>query len=276
MNTPRAGERLPLAKAMLAWCDPALIDAVKAAERRFIPFHLNDFYQRTGGVLFRLLPDAEVRDPQTEGSWPSSPSYTWLTAAWEAVERDFRHRLTTEIYLMGVQIAPQPETESRPIPQAWASDASLDLARSALGFAGRRYVAVTASKEPPAETPSSASIIGVDQGSSRPITPDNVCDLSDDEIMLVLEELARRVVEEEDAPLLMPSRISFAPILRRRLHWEASQGSLRSTLGAQAKVLETWLREKVTSHQTPTAKSIENNIRDDYNAMKPRSNAMKP
>ncbi len=265
MDDVEAAEDLALVDAVLHWTDPRLLAAVKDAERRYIPHHLNEFYRMTGGFRFRILSDTEVKEPSPEG-WMSGPSYDWLIAAWSSLESDFRQRISNEIYLSGVQVAPSPEMARTQIPQAWASDATFTVGRGVIEVAGRRYVSVKASRSAPdlAETVERALAIS---NSLPPITEANVRALSDEEVLLLLEDHGKRVVENA-SPLIQPSRVSFGPILLQRLRWRAEKGELCETLAAECAELTAWLKTKIVHHQIPTAKAAEEPLREAYRRLK--------
>jgi hypothetical protein len=266
MDNVEAAEDLTLIDAVLRWTNPQLLEAVKGAERLYIAHHLNEFYRQMGGFRFRILSDAQVMKPSRDG-WMGGPSYEWLIAAWNDLESDFRRRLSTDIYLYGVQIAPSPETAQKPIPQAWASDAKFDLGRSAVEVVGRRYASVRASRKAPDLTEAAAPVQAVST-SLPPITETSVRALMDDEVLLLLEEHGRRVVETDAGPFIQPSRVSFGPILLRRMHWRAENDQLCETLTAECTELIRWLKTKIEHHQIPTAKAAEEPLREAYRRLK--------
>jgi hypothetical protein len=270
MSKKKSSDSLPLAKALLAWCDPALIDALQKAEQRYIPHELNQFYRATGGIRIRLLPDAEVRVPGS--GLVGGPSPEWLIAAWNAVEADFRQRLTTEIHLTGVQVAPSPETEPTSIPQAWASDAALDLTRSTLEFAGRRYAAVTASKERPTDFASDHRQRSGAKLRTKRQTVADIDALDDDTLLAILEAHARRVINSPDAKLIAPGKISLMPIVRRKMVARADTGDLMTSLAAESRFLARWIAEKVQHYSTPSEGTIRKVLGKDYEFEKARSN----
>jgi len=253
-----------LLEALLAWANPALIDEVKRHERRRTTYSMKRYHRPA------LLPDAQHLDPE-ELRWSSGGDTRLLDAAWEALERDFSARIIrAEIYLQGVQVAPELETVHRPIPGVWASDCHFNFEDSTIGVQRCRYTAVRASRTPPAE-------VAVSRNGPAPstITSENVRRLTDDEVFTLLEDYARRVVEEPYA-LLLPSRISFMPMIARKMRFRAEAGELRDTLADEARDLELWIAERAPSHQSPAADSIENAMRVEYRTLKAQSKGMKP
>ena len=278
MDNVEAAEDPELADAVLRWTDPRLLDAVKAAERLYIPHQLNEFYRMTDGFCFRLLSDAEVGEPGRD-SWMGRTSHEWLVAAWNALKSDFCRRLSTNIYLFGVQMAPTLETERRPIPQAWASDAKFDIPRGTIEVVGRRYVSVRASRIPPpvdmSQETAAAALVGREAGPARrqPITQDTIVALSDDEILLLLEEHAKRVINSPDAKLVEPGKISLIPIVRRKMVDRATRGELLPSLAAEALFLARWIAGKVEHFSTPSEGTISKVLGKDYLIEKARSKA---
>ena len=266
MDDVETPETLPLSDAILRWTDTALVEAVRAAERRYIPHQLNEFYRRAGGFRFRILVDSEVSEPGDQG-WMGRPSYEWLIAAWNDLERGFRKRLITSIYLAGVQIKRVPQLEKRAIPQAWASAGEIDNSRGTVSMGDIKFAAVTATRNVLKVTEVDVSA-AVASNIMPPITEANVRALSDEEVLRLLEDHGRRVVEKDAGPLIQPSRVSFGPILLRRMRWRAESGELCGTLAAECAQLTEWLKTKISHHQIPTAKAAEEPLREAYRLLK--------
>ena len=278
MDDVKTAESLALVDAVLRWTDPALLRAVQAAERSYIPHHLHEFYRMTKGFRFQILADAEVREPDREG-WMGGPSYEVLIAAWNGLESNFRQCVSTDVYLSGVQMAPSPETVPKPIPQAWASDAKFDLKRGVIEVAGRRYASVRVSRNPPltetCQEAAAAALVRREAGpaSRQPITADNIAELSDDEILLLLEEHAKRVISSPGAKLIAPGKITLIPIIRRKLVARADAGDIMTTKGAECRYLARWIAEKVEHFATPKEGTISKMLGKDYELEKARANA---
>jgi len=269
-----ADAKLPLAQAITRWSSADLVKAVMEAEQRYIPHHLNEFYRQAGGVRRRLLRDAEVQQPGKD-NWMGRPSYEWLTVAWMDLEADFRERLASSIFLDGVKIEPEPEVESRPIPQAWASAAKIEVSNGTVTLGKMRYSGVKASLKPQEQEQETATLgdaaaatCNVSPTELPPITEANMRSLTDEELLLLLEEHGRRVVQTSAMPLIQPSRVSFGPILIKRMQWNADQGLLASTFAGECAILVAWLRSKIEHHQIPTKRGVEEPLREEYRRLK--------
>ena len=260
------GTLLPLSEAVLTWCAPQLVEEIRKHERRCSRHDLISWRWP------RLVPDAELRQP-TGDDWMAggSSSAPALRDAWANLENECRRLMRAgEIYLSGVPVKPELTTETQLIPAAWASELKFDLIADAILLPGRKFANVLASKQPP---------VVIAGGLARPsgrlplITPENLRELSDEEVFLIVEDHARRVVESPSANL-SPGKLSFMPIIIRKLRFRADHGELLETLAAEARALEAWIKGKVPSHQTPTVGTIENFIRIEYASKKAQSKAM--
>jgi hypothetical protein len=191
-----------------------------------------------------------------------------LKHAWTFLIEDFQSRIQNgEIFLTGVQIYPDPQELRRPIPGCWASEFAFDFFKHMVNIGSRfRYVAVRGSTVPPAPCVPSPDV---------EVTPEMVRGLSDDTILELLEEHAKRVVEN-DAKLIAPGKISLIPILRRKMLRRAATKDLEPTLAAEMNSLAAWISSKIKSHPVPTTKSLENALRRDYRACKTQSKGIKP
>ena len=267
MECADEAEHLALFEAMVQWCDPAIVERIRVEERNNIPFHLHQF------PAPKLLPEAEWLQPKS-GAWSTGGELALLFAAWRDLERDFLRRVERgELYLEGVLSIDDANAQPEAIPNFWAAELTIDTIRNAVTRGERRYLAVTVSRRPSPWAP----LEGRTEPVAAPrtaITSASVRELSDDEVLLLLEDHARRVVED-NADLIAPAKISLMPIIRRRMEYRAANGGLASSLAAECRVLADWIGDKVRSHQTPTANSIENSLRKDYAALKARSNGMK-
>jgi hypothetical protein len=144
-----------------------------------------------------------------------------------------------------------------------------DLRANAVRRDSRTYLAVRAAKDPPPGSPGQRNEIQPAASEPPgPITPQTAAALTDDEVFALLDEYARRVAEDEDSSLKLPVKVSFIPILRRRLRWRFENGENAPTLAADAAALEEWIKTKVDGHQTPSARHIENELRGDHRRLK--------
>jgi hypothetical protein len=77
-------------------------------------------------------------------------------------------------------------------------------------------------------------------------------------------------VEFDEFQALDPgiTKVSFMPIILRKMRARAEAGAMFDTLSAEAAELERWIQDKAPSHQTPTAGAIENALRIEYKRLK--------
>jgi hypothetical protein len=134
-----------------------------------------------------------------------------------------------------------------------------------------RFGSVTVSRTRPAAAPDPAMVAA---GLSRAeITAANVRDLTDNEVLVLLEDHARRVIEGPDAPLIAPGKISLLPIIRGKMQHRAERGELLPTLSAESRWLADWIASKLAWHQLPTSLTIGRALGGEYAVLKTRSNA---
>ena len=191
------GQSLSLRDALITWSSPAAIRAVEEAERRYLPFHLNEFYNANAGRIYvRLLPDEDVAKP-SESGWMGGPSPEWLQTAWRALNADFRSRLASSIFLSGVEVQPTLTEVRVPIPQAWTADGRIDVLGGTLAIGDKRFASVLASLQPLRQTTELGNQLGAPvheakqaqttgRGPGRPPFPE------EDMIALAVERLTTR------------------------------------------------------------------------------------
>ena len=112
----KSDQWLPLLDAMIAWCDPVLVGAVKGRERRCTFESLRGFSRP---ALLPKVVHASSINYHSDVADELQP----LAEAWFALERDFCDRVIRgEISIQGVQIAPELETEHPGREIAWEID----------------------------------------------------------------------------------------------------------------------------------------------------------
>jgi hypothetical protein len=260
---------LSLARAVAHWCDGGL---------RVVHLMTGLAAKEAAAVRYRkrLFQPAGAQDDAGDASTCDDQRH------FEEAERklldDFRRRIERgEVALRGFQTRPAPLTTTTLIPGCWATDFVFDLKVDAIDFHDQRYVGVRAFDGAAQDTSSDGSGVGaaaagpfqLDRLGRYVIEPQHVASLSDETVLTLLEDHARRVVEEEAGPLLLPSKISFAPILLRQMRWRAGRGEGVRPLQAECVALVAWLRSKVPSHQTPTPKSMTDAMRSEYRRLHP-------
>jgi hypothetical protein len=144
MAEPTPGDPIPLSDALVRWTNPALVAAVRAEERRHLPYHLGEFY-RLSAARLRLSPDADLRKPSPGAGWAGPPDMGGLLSAWRALERDLRVRLVHgEFHLLGVRAAPVRDEDRSPLPGLWAADFEFDFYAERVGVDRHAWTAVVA------------------------------------------------------------------------------------------------------------------------------------
>ena len=260
-------EGQPLKDALMARAEPALVDHVRRCEERHTPFELREFYRLHSGRIRLTEPD-EGSAPRHTGWVGGPPDYGRLIEAWRRLEADFRRLLTSGVVVTGVQTRPQPLSGRQTIEAAWAADGDLDLEGNAIGVAGARFADVRISDIAPHR-----GVVEAPRASEMPlITSENVRELGDDEVLILLEDHARRVVER-DGPMMAPGKISLMPIVKGKMVHRAEHGQLLEKLSYEAEWLAEWIASKVVLHQVPTAATIRKVLASDYAMLKARSTA---
>lgn len=263
-------EHLSMLQAVIRWCDQRRVARVRDEERERTAFELHQF------AMPKLTHESEWSQPSSM-SWAAETNFLLLTAAWDELLRDFRARIEQgELYLEGVLSSDDPHTEPEAIPNRWAAELTFDLGANVVERNAAKYLAVTVSKTPsPWTAVQHPGPAAARTPSQHPLTGEAMRALTDDEVLDLLEENARRVVEH-DARLLKPGRIVLTPIIHRKMVHRASTGMLEEQLTDEAAFLARWIADRLPSHHTPQAGTIENTLRKQYAALKARSKATKP
>ena len=262
--TARAG--LSLKKAIVEYCDPVFIGRVRIWERLQTTQELRD-----AELLFS--DELQKRSDEYKGpSWDEYQSHTYRE--WrKTLEKNFRQRIIDGVFVLyGIQTKPTRMTERSLIPGAWAADCRFNFRDDVLWvdkFVFHDVAALPAPLANPASAPQAPSSVST-------ITQEGVQHLTDEEVLLLLEDHARRVVEHPDAKLVEPGKISLMPIIRRKMLHRAEGSLTRETLAAEAAELAEWIATKVPSHHVPQASTIANVLRSEYRSLGPRSKAIMP
>ena len=249
-------------------------------ERDYSPADLAYFTSMTGRP--RLSAESELRQPGAHEGMIGTPDYGMLIAAHAELVQDFRDRMTrSEFHLRGVQTRPTLTAEARNIAGVWAAECEFDFRGNCVTVASKRFVAVAASRELAADALDDSSraaafaLPGSNVSAWAP-TPTDVADLSDEIILALLKEHARRVIESPGPKMMARIKDVLQPLIVRRLERRAAQGLLAAMLAEEARQLQSWIGEVASWHPIPKSQTVENNIRDAYNALKARSHTTIP
>jgi hypothetical protein len=261
MSTDSLVSDLPLAEALVAWSDPALVDAVRTRERQFTP------YEMAGFLGARLCADAELTTPSSTRWMMGPPDHTLLYAAWDALERDFRRRMTQgEFYLSGVQTEPELTIAPRPVPGAWAADCRFNYEKDVVEVHTLHFCAVQASRQPPDPALYSLGTGEVSTGScnAQPmgnrLTADQVVHLDPDVVVALLEQHAEHVRTGLRVNLAPPGKASVIALAATMMERRARDGLLRSTMMQEATWLAGWLAQVAPSYDAPGEKTLQNKL----------------
>jgi hypothetical protein len=272
---------LPLRQAILTWCKPDLVAAVRREEVRLTE------HEHAGLDLPLLCDVSELAVPHRDGWMAGHASHTALRGAWDRLFNDLRRKVEGgELFLEGVRLAPEHATTPEEISSSWAADMKFDLDRNTVQVGQARFGAITVSTRPSpwqtaVETPFAQSLAApapsraarvANRDAPERLTVDQVASLSDDVILVLLEEHARRVIDTPDAKLIAPGKISLMPIIRRKMLKRANDGELLSTLAAEGLFLAEWIAGKVEHHQVPSQNTITKVLGREYGAARARSN----
>ena len=273
MTDAHEPNELPLSDALIRWTDPRLVAAVCADERRHPAPSLQQFY-RTMKELLQICSDADLDHTSDDRDRGRQPDTLGLLNAWRALERDLRQRIERGVlHLRGVRVAPARERHRSVIESLWAAEFEFDFHVGRIRVGDAAYVGVVAVRGPAPDEVDVANVTP-SPNSKAPvitqITQTTVRDLSDEEVLLLLEEHARRVVANETYKTLDPgiTKVTFMPLILRKMRARAAAGELLDTMRAEAAALATWIQQKAPSYQTPTAGTIENSLRNEYRHLK--------
>jgi hypothetical protein len=255
---------ISLREAIISWCDETTVNQLLKAETYFTAIELRGMGRYHFGAAQGLIAKGNVID--------YSAAHKALKHAWENLLENFRRCIQLgQIYLRGAQTRPERQDLLSPIPNVWAQDFKFDFYKDEVTIGLKyRYIGVIASRFPPADKlphPGGSNL------AAATVTPEMVAALSDEMILALLEEYARRVVKN-DAKLTVQAKISFVPIVRQKMRYRTSKAELKDTLQAEMSWLVAWLTERVPSHQVPTPKSLANALRNDYASCKAQSKGM--
>lgn len=257
---------LPLSAAVLKWSAPTLVEDVRRHERLCSRYQLNQWRWP------RLVLDDELRQP-TGTDWMAggSSALPELRNAWEKIENEFRRLVRAgELHLSGVLVKPELTTEPQLIPGAWASELKFDLIGDAAMLPPRKFANVVVSRHSPA-----AIVVSPERpsGAIPPITQENLRDLTDEEVLLLLNDHADRVIKS-GGMLIPPGKVTLLPIIRSKMRDRSAQGDLLEGISVESVWLSNWIKERVGDNiATPTAKTIGKVLGSEYALLKPRSNA---
>ena len=254
---------LKLLNALVQWCNPALVDAVRIAERGYTMHDLVTYPQP------KLTPPDEWRQPSGQ-DWMVQTIFTGLNWAWRALHADFRQQVEDcALFMEGVEVTDTYDQESQILSGTFAAEYVFDFELNTVRLGKKRYVAITVSRKAPLWSTVEARV----QQPRDLLRPLDIAALTDDEVLLLLEEHAKRVISGPDAKLIAPGKISLIPIVRGMMRYRAEAGQMLDRQMQEAQWLAGWIRSKVTSHQVPTASTISKVLGKEYALLRTRYSA---
>ncbi|MBR0648735.1 hypothetical protein GXW78_03620 [Roseomonas terrae] len=270
---------LPLREALLQWCFPERVEDVQEFEVYFLSQELATFgWPNLGGASNRGQPVPLEHISREEAQ-------THLDNAWRALLLNFRQLLERRrIYLWGVQSRPTRGQEPVHIAGHWAADFNFDVLANTIEMGDQRFVSVRATDVLP-PTSDAPVLVAATQAAPTPnpftvgidgrivLATADVGLLSCEVIAALLEEHARRVVEEHGIKLLGSGVVSLAPLVRRKFEHRVANGETMDRVGHEAQWLSDWAREVAPSYHRISQSTVESAIRVRYAELKPRSNS---
>lgn len=256
---------LRIDQALRQFCDPELVAAVRSAEGNYSEITLRVFgHPNLGGAR------APRPGDNLTGSSTSQRHHAEYMFAWNAMMADFRNKLVQEdLFLLGVSVLPTRDTTFSLIPGVWAADYEIDFETEVVSVGANRYLAVRCTPVRP--------MLAVNSPSNAPAesprrTAAGIGELTDEEILELLEEHARRVIAGPDSKLIAPGKISMMPLIAGKLRHRAERGELLATQAAEMLWLYNWVKSKVDLHYVPKPGAIKRVLGKQYEALKVRSN----
>jgi hypothetical protein len=261
-----APDERSLQDGLIGWCDPNLRVTFLSARRNY-----GEFRRGIEIELDTSFPRSEPFAAGLRDLWNDQEQrlHSDIDRAAEALVNDLRSRLERrELFLHGYRLIDEECPTRFQLPGHRAIDFVFVIGRGSVTIGDERYTGVLVSREilaplapKAAPSPPQQSVVALG----------DVATMADDVLMELLEEHGRRVVSNLEHPLIQPSKVSFGPILARRMEWRAKNGQLASTFAAECVALVEWLATKIVHHQIPTARGIHDPLRDLYRELKAES-----
>ena len=253
----------------MRYCFEERIEDVADCEQYFTSQQLAEFgYPHLEGTSNR-------GNPTPASAYDRGRFRLQLTTAWDQLLLDFVKRLEQgQFKLTGVQTTPTLEEQRRDIPSQWAIEFQIDALRDVIRHRKSKYVVVraeSANDQPAVDQPVVVAPAEPTKGRLPTITAENIRALTDDEVLVLLEDHARRVIEGPDGMLLPPGKTPLLPLARGKMRHRADHGELLPTLSAEAAWLHNWVTTKVTLIAVPSASTIGKVLGKEYSLLKARS-----
>lgn len=252
-------EELTLLNAVLKWCDPGLVEAVKSAERHQTQYKLQSFSRPT------LTPPNEwqslVRQEFLGGQDTSS-----LIAAWRILENHLRRKLEDDELFLAAVLSGAADAEPQRVSGAFAAEFIFDFNKSTIKQGKQTFLRVRVSQQ--AATVRDAIAPPV-------LSLDTVRHLDPDVVAALLELHAEHVCRDLRVALNQPGKASVLALAATKMRTRANVPELRPTLVEEAEWLEAWCAKVAPSYQALGAKTISNKLGALYRDLRPAAHAPK-
>lgn len=259
---PREPTSMPLHSALMRAASASAVRELEILEAELADAELEDLHVlRLTGIRYDPTL-ATRRHPEERRAIKRA-----IVRCFLGVVNEMRQQVENgDLHLSGVLIQPEARTQREPVPGVWAAAMQFDFHNNGIECLGRRYVSVRASSTPFSISAEGATVQEAPSRDGKALRPGDVPALDDETIFALLNEHAERVINSADAKLLdaFKIKVSFMPILRRKMEHRFDTGETLPTLGKETAALKDWIATKVPSHQVPTAKSIANAIGSRY------------
>ena len=262
MKAKPVPKRPTLLWALVEWCEPLLVEAVRVAERGLTGEQLLAMAQP------KLTSSDEWCNP-FQGDWMVSPHFVEFRLAWAALERDFRSQIEREVmFLEGVEFTETYDAGRQALRGAFAAEFKFDFDLNTIQLGKKRYTAVTVSRAPSPPEPAfgdsatTASQLGVDASTC------DVALLDPAFIAALLERHADLVCQDVGVSLLPANKVSAIALIATKMRHRARAGELSQTLAEEADWLARWGKTAAPSYAPVTPKTVKNRFGSLYRKLK--------
>lgn len=245
---------LPLAEALIEWSDPALVDAIRAEERKFS----EEMLEGSGRYTINSIRTRLKRPDRMRTSPFMRDSTRRLDAAWAKLFDVFRLRVErAELFLTGTNTLSFRAEGPQPLPVERAAEFLFDPAGGAVFVGVDAYIGVMVSMHgPPApaqeERPTVIETPRLRAGDVDALDPDTVAAL--------LEAHADHVRNNLRVELLPPGKASPLALAASMMKHRASRGELRPSLAEETAWLADWLLKATPSYTPVGNKTLQNKL----------------
>ncbi|MDB5318318.1 MAG: hypothetical protein JWO24_4162 [Rhodospirillales bacterium] len=139
-----------------------------------------------------------------------------------------------------------------PLPGVWAADMRFDFLAGAISIDEMRYVAVAAVRGPAPDLRTGELMTAPQLCELAPLTPDSVRALSDDEVLMLLEEHSLQVIAGTTEKLAPPGWLTIMPLVMGKFRSRAAAGLTEAKVSDEARELHRWVEAAAPHHHAPS------------------------